>query len=110
MKTIVPCFVLVMIALCCVMLLSGCSTIGRPGESMQPGKKGVPEQWRGVHFLSPGKSGLPMLERAISDSLAPMGVNVIILEHFGIEIVPVDRYETRNTVIRIAWYAAVAEP
>ena len=38
------------------------------------------QQWRGVHFFSPGKDGMPLLKRAISEKLAPMGVNVIVLE------------------------------
>jgi len=37
-------------------------------------------QWRGVHLMSPGRDGLPLLKRAISEKLAPMGVNVLILE------------------------------
>ena len=37
-------------------------------------------QWRGVHMMSPGRRGLPLLKRAITEKLAPMGVNVLILE------------------------------
>jgi len=37
-------------------------------------------QWRGVHMTSPGRRGLPLLKRAITEKLAPMGVNVLILE------------------------------
>jgi hypothetical protein len=37
-------------------------------------------QWRAIHFLSPGRDGLPVLKRAIIEKLAPMGVNVVILE------------------------------
>ncbi len=36
--------------------------------------------WRGVHIRSPGADGVPLLKRSIVQSLAPMGVNVIILE------------------------------
>jgi hypothetical protein len=42
---------------------------GRPGQV-----------WRGVHILSPGKAGLPLLERAITEVFAPIGVNVLVLE------------------------------
>jgi hypothetical protein len=41
--------------------------------------KAKPE-WRGVHLMSPGRGGLPLLKRAIAEKLAPMGVNVVILE------------------------------
>ena len=37
-------------------------------------------QWRGVHIMSSGRGGLPLLQRAITEKLAPMGVNVLILE------------------------------
>jgi hypothetical protein len=37
-------------------------------------------QWRGVHLMSPGRDGLQLLKRAIAEKLAPMGVNVVILE------------------------------
>jgi hypothetical protein len=37
-------------------------------------------QWRAIHFLSPGRDGLPLLKRAIAEKLAPMGFNVLILE------------------------------
>jgi len=44
------------------------------------------EQWRGVHFFSPGKQGLPLLQRAIVEELAPIGVNTVILEvNYGFE-------------------------
>jgi len=37
-------------------------------------------QWRGIHFMCPGKEGLPYLKRAVAETLAPIGVNVIVLE------------------------------
>jgi len=46
----------------------GSSAVKREGE------------WRGVHLMSPGRGGLPLLERAISEKLAPIGVNALILE------------------------------
>lgn len=36
--------------------------------------------WRGVHITAPGPQGLPLVKRAISEVLAPMGVNVLIFE------------------------------
>jgi Glycosyl hydrolase family 20, catalytic domain len=42
--------------------------------------------WRGVHLASPGHDGLGLLKRAISEKLAPWGVNVLILEvDYGFE-------------------------
>jgi len=66
--------------------LVGCA--GNPQHSVpvSPPKELKGGAWRGVHFLSPGKSGLPPLRRAIEESLAPMGVNVLILEvNYGYE-------------------------
>jgi hypothetical protein len=37
-------------------------------------------QWRGLHIMSPGRNGLPLLKRAIAEKLAPMGVNALIVE------------------------------
>jgi hypothetical protein len=36
--------------------------------------------WRAVHLMSPGRDGMPLLKRAITQKLAPLGVNVLILE------------------------------
>src|SRR5437773_7996055 len=43
-----------------------------------PPRSGSP--WRGVHIMAPGHGGVPLLKRAITEKLAPMGVNVLILE------------------------------
>ncbi len=46
----------------------------------------TPPPWLGVHFLSPGHTGLPFVRRAIEEQLAPMGVNVIVYEvNYGFE-------------------------
>jgi hypothetical protein len=43
-------------------------------------------QWRGVHMMSPGRQGVPLLKRAITEKLAPMGVNALIIEvNYGFE-------------------------
>jgi hypothetical protein len=41
-------------------------------------RKGEP--WRGVHFIVPSRDRLAPLKRAIGEALAPLGVNVLILE------------------------------
>lgn len=65
-------------------LITGCAVISGPSTP----EVGLveDEQWRGVHFFSPGHGGVPDLKRAISEVLAPMGVNVIVLEvNYGYE-------------------------
>lgn len=36
--------------------------------------------WRGVHLMAPKAAQLPLLQRAITNALVPLGVNVIVLE------------------------------
>ncbi len=36
--------------------------------------------WRGVHLMCPSAAQLPVVERAIVERLAPLGVNVLVLE------------------------------
>lgn len=43
-------------------------------------KEGIEKEWRGVHLFAPWHDEMPMFKRVISESLAPMGVNVIIIE------------------------------
>src|SRR5262245_41381568 len=52
------------------------------GQESPPGTSSSrPDRpWRGVHLMSPSHGGLPLLKRAIIEKLAPMGVNVLILE------------------------------
>ena len=52
------------------------------GQQPPDGSSAVKREgaWRGVHLMSPGRDGLPLLKRAISEKLAPMGVNALILE------------------------------
>ena len=43
-------------------------------------------EWRGVHTMAPGEDGIPVLRRAVDEVLAPLGVNVLILEvNYGFE-------------------------
>ena len=69
---------------CLVMFGCGGLSSSSPGDLASSGK--MHEQWRAVHFLSPGKNGVDALKRAIEQELAPMGVNVIIFEpDYGFE-------------------------
>ncbi|MBM3215349.1 hypothetical protein FJZ36_10595 [Candidatus Poribacteria bacterium] len=36
--------------------------------------------WRAVHIMAPGSEGMPLLRRAVDEVLAPLGVNVLVLE------------------------------
>jgi hypothetical protein len=36
--------------------------------------------WYGIHVFAPSPSGLPLVKRMITESLAPMGINALILE------------------------------
>ena len=61
--------------------VAGCATLDK-----WIGRREPEPPWLGVHFLTPGKSGLPLLRRAIAEQLAPMGVNVVIFEvNYGFE-------------------------
>ncbi|MFC1735327.1 family 20 glycosylhydrolase [Candidatus Hydrogenedentota bacterium] len=53
-----------------IFFLAGCSSVTRDKR---------PEPWRAVSFMYPQKEGLPYLKRAITETLAPAGVNTIIL-------------------------------
>jgi hypothetical protein len=58
------------------------ATTAALGQETAAGKlaASTESQWRGVHMMSPGRQGLPLLKRAIAEKLAPMGVNVLIVE------------------------------
>lgn len=44
------------------------------------------DEWRGVHMMAPSSADIPLLNRAIEKTLAPLGVNVLILEvNYGYE-------------------------
>jgi hypothetical protein len=45
----------------------------------QPGGDGI-EQWRGVHLFAPDPPDIPLFKQAVSEVLAPLGCNVIVLE------------------------------
>jgi hypothetical protein len=62
--------------------LTGCVPRSKTLADREPGYR----EWNGVHFLSPGKKGLPLLKRVIDESLPPLGINVVILEvNYGFE-------------------------
>jgi len=48
------------------------TTQGKPPPATRP--------WRGVHLMAPDAAELPLVKRAITEALAPLGVNVIVLE------------------------------
>jgi hypothetical protein len=56
-----------------------CSALGQASTAAEP-TKSAGAGWRGIHMMSPGRQGLPLLKRAIAQKLAPMGVNTLILE------------------------------
>jgi hypothetical protein len=39
-----------------------------------------PAPWRAIHIMAPGPDGIPLLERAVKERLAPLGTNVLVLE------------------------------
>jgi len=67
----------VMSAAACGLWLVGSATASESARrpATKPGTT-----WRGVHILSPDKAHLPLLERAITEVFAPIGVNVLVLE------------------------------
>jgi hypothetical protein len=79
MRTTTTALVLWLVNLCLVLLGFPCTA---RGQAPATGKTaaGTETQWRGVHVMSPGRQGLPILKRAIEEKLAPMGVNFLILE------------------------------
>lgn len=61
-------------------LLAGCAQ-AQPSPAAPPAG-----QWRGVHLMSPGHRGVPMLLRMIREVLPPLGINQLILEiNYGFE-------------------------
>jgi hypothetical protein len=51
-----------------------------PVSADEPPKQAAIAPWRGVHLLASGRVDVPLLSRAIAEGLAPIGVNVLILE------------------------------
>jgi hypothetical protein len=72
------------------LVAAGCSLgpgarAGAQPVAIQPPSTGAEtpravQPWRAVHLMAPGHGGVPLLRRAIAEKLAPMGVNVLILE------------------------------
>jgi hypothetical protein len=58
------------------------AAIAGEGQESATGKSPtkVERPWRGIHLTSARRGDLPLLKRAIIEKLAPMGVNVLILE------------------------------
>ena len=59
-----------------VLLMSQTSSSSEQPSAPAPRR----ETWRGVHLLGPARKDLPLLKRAISDGLKPLGINAIVLE------------------------------
>jgi hypothetical protein len=49
-------------------------------EPAAKGPAGGGSVWKGLHMASPGHGGVPLLKRAIAEGVAPLGVNVLVLE------------------------------
>jgi hypothetical protein len=68
---------LVLMSLAVFLLWPGLGAEASSPRQDNPGKAGA---WRGVHLMLPPASKLALLKRAIAEALAPMGINVIVLE------------------------------
>ncbi|MCX7967842.1 MAG: family 20 glycosylhydrolase [Armatimonadetes bacterium] len=44
------------------------------------GQRRQKKLWRAVHIMAPNPDGLPLLRKAIEEQLAPLGINVLVLE------------------------------
>ncbi len=63
---------------------------------------GAETQWRGIHMMSPGRRGLPILKRAIAEKLAPMGVNALIVEvNYGFDFKSHPELSGGDNVLRV---------
>jgi Glycosyl hydrolase family 20, catalytic domain len=79
MKTNRTAELLGLVSLTMIALGFPCAAAGQGPGTAKPAT-GTAGEWRGIHMMSPGRQGLPLLKRAIAEKLAPMGVNVLILE------------------------------
>ena len=79
MKTNRTALMLGLVSLTMIALGFPCTAAGQGRGTAKPASSAEAE-WRGIHMMSPGRQGLPLLKRAIAEKLAPMGVNVLILE------------------------------
>lgn len=58
------------------MTLNTAASAERPGSAAV----GPAGRWIGVHMLAPSPADLPLLKRAVSEALAPIGVNTLVFE------------------------------
>lgn len=49
-------------------------------ETSAQEKETQQKRWRAVHIMAPNPDGLPLLKRAITEVLVPLGINVIVFE------------------------------
>jgi hypothetical protein len=63
--------------------MDGCVRYEKP-EPNPPARAGInkggDKEWRAVHLFAPWHNEMPLFKRVISEKLAPMGVNVLIIE------------------------------
>jgi hypothetical protein len=79
MRTTMSASAMGLVALCMIGLGMP-ETPARQEPSAGKPSPGAEAQWRGLHIMSPGRGGLPLLKRAITEKLAPMGINALIVE------------------------------
>ena len=60
------------------LIAAGLVQAAAAGDEPRPTPPSAP--WRGVHIMAPGHEGVALLSRAIREGLAPLGVNVLVLE------------------------------
>lgn len=60
-----------------LLLLSGCAVF-KPVEFREKDK--FEKEWYAIHLFAPWHNEMPMFKHVISEKLAPMGINVIIIE------------------------------
>ncbi len=66
-----------MIIICSLIAQSGCRKFHSGTVRMEPEING---EWRAVHLFAPWHNEMPMFKRVITEVLAPLGVNVLIIE------------------------------
>jgi hypothetical protein len=66
----------ILIGLCSLITMSAAAA---QGVTESAGKQ-TQRRWIGVHLLAPGPEMLPLMKRGITEALAPMGVNILVLE------------------------------
>jgi hypothetical protein len=66
-----------LLLLCGILIITGCALSQKPKVVSEVTKE---TEWRAVHLFAPWHDEMPMFKRVITEVLAPLGVNVLILE------------------------------